>query len=63
MPKIESYIEVNASIEFDCECSICGYDLHREIYVRGIKLEIEPCPNCIGKLQDEIEYLKEILNQ
>ena len=63
MPTIEAYVEHKASIDFDCQCSVCGYDLYREVAVKDTTIYIDPCPKCMEKLNDEIETLKEQLNQ
>jgi len=59
MASIKTNTEVMVDIDIDVECSTCGTSL--DVYIRDTLIRVEPCPECFGKLEKEIELLKDNL--
>lgn len=63
MPTFED-VDVRATVDFEVFCGTCGEGLCSESSTRKSRnrgyaqVEVNTCPNCIEKKDDEIEQLK-----
>jgi Zn-finger nucleic acid-binding protein len=57
MASIKTNTEVLVDIDINVECMQCGKEL--DVYIRDTKIQVDICPRCYGKLESEIDELKD----
>jgi len=67
MPTFETTVEIN--LDFEVFCGTCGEGLCLESSTRSSRyrnhpqVEVNACPNCISKKEDEIDDLKSQIDE
>ncbi len=65
MPKLTA--EDSGDVDFEVVCATCGYGLCNvstvRTYRRAQAVEVEACPRCISKKDDQIQELKDHIQE
>lgn len=68
MPELKVVSEQEFGIEFEAYCSKCGAGICSEVEVVNTRrrampsIRINPCPNCMNELKDQIEHLENLID-